>query len=292
YGSDLDVLFAYDPDSAPEGHDAAHFYSRTAQRVIRLISAPHASGAGYELDTRLRPSGSQGLLVTNVTAFARYHQVNLEERPDDPPRSSVVTSGAAWERQALLRARFCAGDAALGERLLEIAAVAAYEGGPPEVSELHRLRMRMQLELADERGGRRDLKLGRGGLLDVEFAVQWLQMRYGRDTSLRTPDTLFALAALERGGYLRRDAYKLLKEAYRFLRRLEQRIHVRRGTSSTTLDPSTPEIEQLARRMGFRSAGSSASGVRPQASEQLLAEYERVTEQVRRTYLDVLGVEE
>lgn len=292
YGSDLDVLFVYDPEAVPEGHDAAHFYSRTAQRVIRLISAPHATGPGYELDTRLRPSGSQGLLVTNVTAFARYHQVQLEERPDEPPRSTVVTSGAAWERQALLRARFCAGDTALGERLLQIAEIAAYEGGAPEVGELHRLRMRMQTELADERGGRRDLKMGRGGLLDVEFTVQWLQMRYGRDTSLRTPDTLLALSALERAGHLTREQFKLLKEAYRFLRRLEQRIHVRRGTSSTTLDPSTPEIEQLARRMGFRSAGSSASGVRPQASEQLLAEYERVTEQVRRTYLDVLGVEE
>ncbi|MEZ4227714.1 MAG: bifunctional [glutamate--ammonia ligase]-adenylyl-L-tyrosine phosphorylase/[glutamate--ammonia-ligase] adenylyltransferase [Polyangiaceae bacterium] len=292
YGSDLDVLFVYDPEAVPDGHDAAHFYSRTAQRVIRLISAPHASGPGYELDTRLRPSGSQGLLVTNVAAFARYHRVNLEERPDEPPRSSVVTSGAAWERQALLRARFCAGDVELGKRLLEVAEVAAYEAGPPEVSELHRLRMRMQNELADERGGRRDLKMGRGGLLDVEFAVQWLQMKYGRDRSLRTPDTLLALSALERGGYLSREAFKLLKEAYRFLRRLEQRIHVRRGTSSTTLDPSTAEIEQLARRMGFRSAGSSASGVRPQASEQLLAEYERVTEQVRRTYLSVLGVEE
>lgn len=292
YGSDLDVLFVYDPDAAPEGRDAADYFTRVAQRVIRLISAPHASGPGYELDTRLRPSGSQGLLVTNLRAFARYHRVALDDADEDAGRSTIVTSGAAWERQALLRARHAAGDAELGARLVKVAQSAAYEGGPPEVSELHRLRLRLQFELGSERGGRRDLKTGRGGLLDVEFAVQWLQMRHGRDLSLRTPDTLQALAALERGGYLAREAYKLLREGYRFLRRLEQRIHVRIGTSSTTLDPNSSEIEQLARRMGLRSAGSSASGVRPQASEQLMAEFERVTEAVRGTYLSLLGVSE
>ena len=77
FGSDLDVLFIFDPASAPDGVDPHEHFVRRAQRVIRLVSAAHADGRGYELDTRLRPSGSQGLLVTSLASFARYHGVPL-----------------------------------------------------------------------------------------------------------------------------------------------------------------------------------------------------------------------
>src|SRR6185436_4379684 len=75
YGSYLDVVFIYDPDRAPEPDEAGAYFSRAASSVIRLISEPHVSGPGYELDTRLRPSGSHGMLVTSLSAFARYHGV-------------------------------------------------------------------------------------------------------------------------------------------------------------------------------------------------------------------------
>src|SRR5262249_5858963 len=159
---------------------------------------------------------------------------------------SVLSSGAAWERQALLRARQCAGDAELGARVIEVAHVAAYDAGPPPVEELHRLRLRMQHELGRERSGRWDLKLGRGGLLDIEFATQWLQMSHGKNPRVRTTDTVAALDALFAEDYLDRSVYETFRQAYSFLRRLEQRIHVLHGTGATVLEADAPGLEQLA----------------------------------------------
>ena len=283
YGSDLDVLFIYDPEAASEGCDAREYFTRAAQRVISLISLPHAAGPGYELDTRLRPSGSHGLLVTSVGAFARYHGVASGSGRASQP--SVLSSGAAWERQALLRARWCAGDEALGQRVIELAALAAYECGAPPAAEMHRLRMRMQMELGQERPFRFDLKVGRGGLLDVEFAVQRLQMLHGSDHSVRTTDTGDAIEALRDGGYLGEESADVLRDGYRFLRRLEQRIHVRRGRGDNRLDRHMPGLPQLARRMGLTDTSKGS------AEDLLLERYADTTASLRREYLSILGVD-
>ncbi|MFC1641771.1 bifunctional [glutamate--ammonia ligase]-adenylyl-L-tyrosine phosphorylase/[glutamate--ammonia-ligase] adenylyltransferase [Myxococcota bacterium] len=284
YGSDLDVIFVYAPAAAPEGQDAGSYFARSAQRVIRLISEPQTTGPGYDLDVRLRPSGSSGLLVTSLRAFARYHGVAMDKESEEAPRS--VTSGAAWERQALLRARPCAGDRELGERVLQVAHIAAYQRGAPPVEEMHRLRTRMERELGRERSGRFDLKTGRGGLLDIEFATQWLQMRHGVDVAVRAADTWVALEALESRGYLSRAAFETLRDGYLFLRRLEQRMQVVRGASGTRIEVGEPGLEQLARRMGL------ADTARSRAHELLLAQYRDVTHAVRQTYLEVLGLPE
>jgi glutamate-ammonia-ligase adenylyltransferase len=284
YGSDLDVLFVYDPRKAPEEDEASAWFSYKAQAIIRLVSEPHAAGPGYELDTRLRPSGSQGMLVTSIEAFARYHSV-------PPPGAvgkagGVGSAGASWERQALLRARFCAGDQELGARALGVAEQAAYGGKSPDPLEVHHLRARMERELARERDDRFDLKAGRGGLFDVEFAVQFLQMRNGTDARIRTPDTAEALESLAALGYVRAGDYEALREGYRFLRRLEQRIHVQRGRGSSTVDTRDTGLQALAHRMGYR----DGPGVR--AVEALLARYKDVTENVRAAYRRVLGIPE
>jgi glutamate-ammonia-ligase adenylyltransferase len=282
YASDLDVLFVYDPARAPADVDPAEYFVRRAQHIVRAISEPHPAGPGYELDTRLRPSGSHGMLVTSLGAFARYHGVPLSGAAEELP--SVLSSGAPWERQALIRARPCAGDPELGRAVLEVAERAAYEGGPPPVHELARLRARMETELARERPGHFDLKTGRGGLLDIEFSVQWLQMRHGRDRRVRTPDTSQALEVLSTLGYLSRRDHDAFREGYTFLRRLEQRIHVLGGAGSTTIDVRRPGLVQLARRMGMheRAAGD--------AVDSLLARHHEVTEAVRASYEHVLGL--
>ncbi len=281
YGSDLDVLFIYDPDSAPKDADPAEYFVRAAQRVIRIISEPHAAGAGYDLDTRLRPSGSHGMLVTSLASFARYHGVVLPDAEDVGP--SVQSSGAGWERQALIRARACAGDRALAARAMAVANEAAYERGAPAAEELRRLRARMEKELARERDGRYDLKTGRGGLLDIEFATQWLQMKHGRDPRIRMPATSQALEALAACGYLDCPDFETFREAYAFLRRLEQRIVVLHATSATSIDARAPGILPLARRLGIHAS--------PQRSpqEELLERYRDVTEAVRGVYERVLG---
>jgi glutamate-ammonia-ligase adenylyltransferase len=284
YGSDLDVIFVYDPERAPSPDEAGFFFTTRAQRIIRLISEPHAAGPGYELDTRLRPSGSQGMLVTSIDAFARYHGLSVDgqKRTSNGPVSSH--GAQAWERQALVRARFCTGDVALGARAVAIAERAAYETTPPSSEEVHRLRERMERELGRETAERFDLKAGRGGLLDVELAVQFVQMQNGADLRVRTPDTPEALEALLSAGYLTRLDYEAFREGYRFLRRLEQRIHVLRGTSASVIVPRGAGMPELARRMGYRDTPGAP------AVEALLARYRVVTGAVRAAFDRVLNL--
>jgi [glutamine synthetase] adenylyltransferase / [glutamine synthetase]-adenylyl-L-tyrosine phosphorylase len=265
YGSDLDLLFVY--ESADE--DAPERYARIAQRVLRLVGAPHGEGPGYELDTRLRPSGNHGLLVVSLAAFARHHADQAE----------------AWEHQALIKARACAGDTELGARVIEVARAAAYESEPPPAERVHRLRMRMEHELARERPpARYDLKAGRGGLVDVEFAAQWLQMKRGRDPRVRSTETETALGALEACGYLDPSDAETLREGWRFLRRLEQRLRIAHGTRATLIEEGAPGLVKLARSMGLHDLPPA------RAEESLLERYVAVTSDVRAAYLRVLGL--
>lgn len=270
YGSDLDLLFVY--ESADE--ESQERSARIAQRVLRLLGAPHGEGPGYELDTRLRPSGTHGLLVASIDGFARYQAEQAE----------------GWERQALLKARACAGDGALGARVVAIAQDAAYRRGAPPAERLHHMRARMEKELTHERldrsPARYDLKLGRGGIVDVEFAVQWLQMRHGDDPRVRTTETEVALGALETCGYLDATSADALREGWRFLRRLEQRLRIAHGTSATLLEEGAPGLAALARRMGMHDSP------RVRAADALHERYVAVTREVRATFLRVLGVEE
>lgn len=267
YGSDLDIFFVYDASD-----DAAlERYARIAQRVLRLMETPHIEGPGYALDTRLRPSGNQGLLVVSIEGFQRYQ----EERAQ------------SWERQALVKARACAGPESLCGRVLAIAQHAAYELGAPDPNRIQHLRGRMERELGHERlnrsPARYDLKVGRGGLVDVEFAVQWLQMRHGRDLRVRTPETEVAVSALEASGYLEASVAETLREGWRFLRRLEQRLRISHGTSVRLVEEGAPGLATLARSMGMR------DGPRSRADQALLDRYSQVTHEVRAAFLHVLA---
>ncbi len=265
YGSDLDLLFVYESDD----EDAPERYARIAQRVLRLVGAPHEEGAGYELDTRLRPSGNHGLLVVSLAGFIR-HQLEQAE---------------PWEHQALVKARAAAGDPSLGRRVIEAARRAAYEQAPPPPERVHHLRMRMQRELARERPpSRYDLKVGLGGLVDVEFAAQWLQMKNGGDPRVRTTETEPALAALEACGYLDPVDAETLRDGWRFLRRLEQRLRIAHGTRATLIEEGAPGLVKLARSMGMLDLSPAG------AEGSLLGRYRAVTGEVRAAYLRALGV--
>jgi glutamate-ammonia-ligase adenylyltransferase len=268
YGSDLDLVFVYESEEPDEQERAI----RVAQRVLRLLEVPHWEGPGYALDTRLRPSGNQGLLVVSLDAFVRYQ----------------TTQAAAWERQSLIKARAAAGDMALGARVIAVAEEAAYTRGAPSPSEIHRLRTRMERELGGERRAkgraRYEMKLGRGGLVDVEFAVQYMQMTHGQDPRVRTADTESAIGALEACGYMDSTLATSLRDGYRFLRQLEQRARVHHGTNSALIEEGAPGLTLLARRMGMRDSPRGA------AAELLLARYVEVTEEIRAAYLRLLGL--
>ena len=267
YGSDLDVLFLFDPAAAPPGSDADTYFARAARRIIRLISVSHGAGPGYELDTRLRPSGNQGLLVTSIDAFARYHGV---ARSAAEPTTSPGVRAAPWERLALLRIRAAAGDRALGAEAMRIAHAAAYgtPGDTPTLAaEIQRLRTRMERESSQERRGRYDIKLGKGGLVDVEFAVQLLQIEHGKDRRVRTTETAVAIEALAAAGYLPPEQAETLRDGYAFLRKLEQRIRILHATPAQLIEESAPGLFPLARRDGHprpprgRGGGGAAGAV-------------------------------
>jgi glutamate-ammonia-ligase adenylyltransferase len=139
----------------------------------------------------------------------------------------------------------------------------------------------MQSELAHERDGRFDLKTGHGGLLDIEFATQWLQMVHGADESVHTTNTETALVQLRGGGYLSEEHYQVFREGYDFLRLLEQRLFIIHGRGTSTFDMDSSNWPQLARRMRLQDP-------RAPAAELLRTRYSDVTQAVRASYLSVL----
>src|SRR5260370_19369269 len=266
YHSDLDLLFVYSsPDEQGTNHE---YFARLAQKLISHLALQLREGNLYRIDTRLRPSGSAGPLVISFEALASYH----------------AREARLWERQALLKARPIAGDEALFARAhAQVLEPSIFRALDPKqaAQDLLAMRERMEREIAAESSGRYNSKLGRGGLVDVEFAVQFLQLIHGAaHRSVRAAGTPQALAALREAGLLSAGEHAPLASRYRFLRRLESRMRIVRDRSVDPLPAGGPEVLRLARRMGY-------SG--PRAGEELLAEYQRSTAEVRAAFLRVLA---
>ncbi len=246
FASDLDLVFVYDRDGESEGgRTHAEIFTRVAQRTMRLLSQLSAEGPGYEIDARLRPSGSQGLLVVSEKALERYHAEQSE----------------GWERQALVRARAIAGSVpGYCEKVDPLLEHLAYAKGEPRPERLAELRGRMQLELAREKAHHYHPKLGFGGLVDVELATQWLQMHDG-DSSVRKRHTLDALAALRARRSGPPDALDALREGYRFFRGVEQALQLLDPTADG-LTLGGPRWRAVTRRLGVRARdGADANAV-------------------------------
>jgi glutamate-ammonia-ligase adenylyltransferase len=244
YASDVDVIFVAAPDG-PDG-DAAGASGIAALRtatalasgLIRACSQSTAEGALFPVDPNLRPEGRDGPLVRTVASHLAYYQ----------------RWAKTWEFQALLKARFVVGDADLGAQYLAAVGPLVWQAAEREdfVADVQAMRRRVVASLpADEAG--RELKLGPGGLRDIEFAVQLLQLVHGRaDESLRAAGTLPALAALAAGGYVGRSDAIAMGAAYRFLRAVEHLVQLRqlRRTHLLPEDPAVlREIGRALRRM-------------------------------------------
>lgn len=271
YASDLDLLFLFGDDEAivdapPGGTSRTAFevMSRLAQRLIHGLGAHLPAGRLYEVDTRLRPSGQQGALVSSLGGFARYH----------------AGRSALWERQALIKLRTVAGDRALGGAAEAIAQRHVWEGPPLDAqaaaTEIGHLRARMERELAREAPGRFHVKLGRGGLVDVEFLVQYLQLLSGgAHPTVRARGTRPALDALRALSLLDDADHAALTAGYDFLRRLESRMRIVHDRSISELREDPVELDKLARRLGLRGARAGA---------MLIEEYHAQTREIRRVY--------
>jgi glutamate-ammonia-ligase adenylyltransferase len=268
YGSDLDVIFLFDAKQ-PDGKvdlDAQDYFVRLTQRLISTLQTPTTEGTCYEIDARLRPSGNQGTLVTSLDAFTRYHD----------------QSAQLWERQALLRARAVAGDADLASAFEALRLDILRRPLPDDaVAEIHRIRQRMETELARETNAVRNFKTGRGGVLDVETVVQALQLRHGAEHPelLEVQATEVQLERLAGAGLLSPESAEALHEGWRFLIRLSSHLRIIDNRSISDLDQERGDLEGLARRLGYTSPGREGG-----ARRALMTDYERHTNAIRAEY--------
>ena len=242
YVSDVDVIFVAEPVDGPAGPADPQATSETealatattlAATTMRICGA-----AAWEVDAALRPEGKAGPLVRTLASHEAYYR----------------RWASTWEFQALLKARPVAGDADLGRRYLEVIGPMVWTAAerPGFVADVQAMRRRVVAHLPADIA-ERELKLGPGGLRDVEFAVQLLQLVHGRgDEALRVAGTLPALDVLRDGGYVGRDDALSLGDAYRFLRVAEHRLQLRRLRRTHLLPADAPDLAWLARAMGFR----------------------------------------
>ncbi|HEY0713190.1 MAG TPA: DUF294 nucleotidyltransferase-like domain-containing protein, partial [Polyangia bacterium] len=252
YGSDLDLVFLFsDPGTTAAGTDHQEWFARLAQRVINALGARLDEGSLYEVDTRLRPSGAQGLLVTSFAAFARYHEQDA----------------ALWERVALLRARpVCEIDFGATGRAAAIAPLlerAAYAGPVDEAAlrdELVHMRARMESERVGP--GELHLRFSPGGLADIEFLVAHEQLALpappGETPPWRSPVPGDALLALLAGGRIGEPA---LSDDQLFLQTAALRLRLlRQGGDETTDDHlHAADLPPLARSLGLTEAALRAA---------------------------------
>ncbi|MGN6473804.1 MAG: bifunctional [glutamine synthetase] adenylyltransferase/[glutamine synthetase]-adenylyl-L-tyrosine phosphorylase, partial [Mycobacteriales bacterium] len=258
YGSDADVLFVYEPIGAdsPECTSAAH---EIAQELRRLLSMP-APDPPLVVDADLRPEGRQGPLVRSLASYAEYYE----------------RWSAPWEMQALLRAHQIAGDEDLALRFVALIDPLRYPVGgvsAADAREIRRLKARMEAErLPRGVDPTAHLKLGRGGLSDVEWTVQLLQLRHGAELpSLRTTATLEALQAAASADLLAADDARALQDAWVIATRVRNAIVLARGRASDVLPSDARTLAAVARAMGYP-AGHSGD---------LLEDYRRATRRAR-----------
>jgi glutamate-ammonia-ligase adenylyltransferase len=275
YHSDLDVIFVYDHQGTTDGEKQIsnhEYFAKLAQKIISILTMQTREGFVYKIDTRLRPSGNSGPLVTSLESFLEYHRKEAQ----------------IWERQALTKARVVLGDEVLADQLDEIIRNTIYGTtiGTEGMQEIRRLRMRMENELARETDGNYNIKTGRGGMVDVEFAVQYLQLKDGcHFPELRTASTVVALKEISTVRLLPDGSAETLLAGYKFLRKLENRLRIIHDYSANDLSGSRGYLNKLARRMGYDPKLKNPGAA-------LISEYVEITGKIRGVFDRLFVAEE
>ncbi|TMA96537.1 MAG: bifunctional [glutamate--ammonia ligase]-adenylyl-L-tyrosine phosphorylase/[glutamate--ammonia-ligase] adenylyltransferase, partial [Deltaproteobacteria bacterium] len=249
YSSDVDLLYVYERDGADaRGRTHREFFARLAEEVTRALRDVTPEGFCFRVDLRLRPGGGEGPLAVSLGAALSYYEA----------------FGQTWERAAWLKARPVAGDRALGAALLHELLRFVYRRylDFATIEDLQVMKRRVDASLRDPGARARDVKLGRGGIREVEFVVQAQQLVHGgKDPRLQERSTLGALVKLSASGYMGAEQAAALAGAYRFLRDVEHKLQIVHERQTHLVPRDAGEIAALARRLGFRGADAVAAAL-------------------------------
>jgi [glutamine synthetase] adenylyltransferase / [glutamine synthetase]-adenylyl-L-tyrosine phosphorylase len=263
YVSDIDVLFCHEPVAGADAGVAARAAARVVRELLAGLGAVTPEGAAFRVDANLRPEGRNGPLSRTLGSYVAYW-----DRWAEP-----------WELQALIKARPVAGDRGLGARFCVAAAARTWPErlDPEAIAAIRRMKARVESErLPAGADPRLHLKLGPGGLADVEWTVQLLQLRHGRERpAVRVPGTLPALAALAEAGAVDPGEAAWLADAYRLCARARNLGYLAAGRPVESLPSDQGALERLARAMGEPAPGR----------QRLLDAYRRVTRRARRVVM-------
>ncbi len=253
YSSDIDLLFLYSNEGTTSGTGTRgsvtnrEYFVKVAEFTTKLVGQQTGEGAAYRVDLRLRPHGSLGALTMSVADTVRYHR----------------TEARAWERQVLIRSRGCAGEIELFSDFFAAVEPLVFESGESVEDALRNVRLskeKIDRENLESRGF--NVKLGRGGIREIEFLAQALQLAYGgEDQWLRSPHTLISLARLADRRHLTETELSELSSAYEFLRHCEHVLQMENGIQTHTVHTDPEKRRLLARRMTFAAGGDFESGL-------------------------------
>jgi glutamate-ammonia-ligase adenylyltransferase len=267
YSSDIDLCFVYEAEGETDGPEVVSsrtYFARLSERLVGALTAMTEEGTVYRVDLRLRPEGTGGPLALPLGAYRAYH----------------TTRGALWERQALIKARMAAGDERVGQAFIDLAREIAYRPGLEKeaLGEIRAMKSRIDRLLRARGQQERHVKLGVGGIRDVEFHIQALQLLYGaQDPWLREPNSLRALHRLAERGYLSWEESGRLAHAYVLLRTIEHRLQILHALQTHTLPADPLELAKLARRLGYTGDAETPGPV-------LLRDYDRTRRTVRAAF--------
>lgn len=248
YSSDIDLMFIYSEEGETSGGTAGRisnsdYFHRLGERIIKALSEDTADGHVFRVDMRLRPYGTAGPLAVSLESAALYYEA----------------VGRAWERQALIKARPAAGDPATGQDFLERVRPLVFPRffDDETLEDIRRLKQQSESHIEELGRSETEVKRGRGGIRDIELAVQMLQLlNGGRFPDIRVGNTLDAIHALGSRGFLSPFEADTLTRNYIFLRTVEHRLQIKGGLQTHELPTMSQDREEFARRLGYADAES------------------------------------
>jgi [glutamine synthetase] adenylyltransferase / [glutamine synthetase]-adenylyl-L-tyrosine phosphorylase len=275
YSSDIDPIFVYGEDGETAGGESGRiangeFFTQAVRSIVDTLESVTEEGHVFRVDLRLRPEGRSGALIQSVAGYRHYFADRAE----------------LWERQALIKARACAGDEAVATRFFEAVRPFVYRPGldPAIVRAVREMKAQIDRSLRGKDASHRNVKLGRGGIREVEFLIQAMQLLYGGDDPwLRERNSLRAIFRLTERGYLSHALGRELGDALVYLRTVEHRLQLLHEFQTHTLPEEPRALGLLARRMGVSQPPAAAA-------RRFMIEHRRVTALVHRAFREFFAV--